>query len=228
MKYSILFSFFLLSSYLTFSQNTVESRNTMESLNTTTYSDGIWVPAKPVNNFIKGSVYLFPNWIGQYKVIDKNGVTTNLFNLNYNIKGQTLESTISNDSVFQYDIDKIDYVLYSNNKYKVLENDVMKGLYLEIIDNNKVKLYKGYSVTVVSGNLNPLTQEKISDDSYEQNSHYYVYINAKYEKIKPSKKSMLKLLNDKSAEIKEYLSKHTVSFTNDQDLKALLNYYSTL
>jgi hypothetical protein len=223
---TLLFSF-LITLQLSFAQNDIQTRNTIadiDGLNT----HGAWVQAKTNKTIILGSVYLFPNWIGQYKVMAKNGVTTNLYNLNYNIKEQTIESSISNDSVFQYDIDKIDYVEFSKNKYKVFEDQEMKGLYLEIINNNKLKVYKGYSITVVTGSINPMTQEKISEDTYEQNTQYYFYNEGKYEKFKPSKKSILKLLNDKSTEIKEYLSKHSISFSNDQDLKDLFNYYSTI
>lgn len=230
MKYIIILITLFVNHTLTFSQNTVESRNTMETLNTTTYSDGIWVPAKPVNNFIKGSVYLFPNWIGTFKVVTTNGDTTNLFNLNYNIKNQTIESSISKDSVFQYDSDKIDCIFYSNAKYKVFNSENMKGLFLEIINNEKVKVYKGYSITVETGSLNPLTQEKLSDDNYVQNFEYYFFVNGKFEKLKLSKKTILNLVKDKEKEkeVKDYTSKNNLSYTDDKDVKNILAFYSTL
>ncbi|MBL7887556.1 MAG: hypothetical protein JNJ52_12465 [Flavobacterium sp.] len=227
MKNVYIFCLFLINWLYANAQSDIEKRNALQSMGSLSTS-GAWIPAKSNQTVILGSVYLFPNWVGQYKVIDNTGTTTNLFNLNYNIKNQTIESSISNDSVFQYDTDKIDYIIYNKDKYAVLNNDDLKGLYLEICNTNKIKIYKGYSVTVVTGSLNPLTQEKISEDTYEQISQYYFSNNGKYEKFKPTKKEIFKLLNDKSVEIKEYLSKHTIEFSNDQDLKVLFNYYCSL
>lgn len=218
----------VLFTHFCFAQDNVESRGSLSDLNSFTTSTGAWIPAKPNKNIILGSTYLFSNWVGQYKVASTSGQIATLFNLNYNIKEQTLEASMSNDSVFQYDIEKIDYILHGKNKYKVLDNGEIKGLFMEIISSEKIKVYKGYSIEIIEGSLNPLTQEKISEDTYQQSIQYYYVQNEKYQKFKPSKKSILKLLNDKSVEMKDYFSKHNFDFDNDQDLKTLFNYYNTL
>lgn len=227
MKKSIIYITLLFFVCKISAQSDIDNRNALQSMNSLNGS-GVWIPAKSNEKIILGSVYLFPNWIGQYKVITKSGTTTNLFNLNYNVKDQTIESSVSNDSVFQYDSDKIDYILHDKNKYKVLDDGGLKGLCLEICNTTKVKVYKSYSISVTTGSTNPLTQEKISEDTFDKVANYYVLNQDQYIKFKPSKKSILKLLNDKSVEMKDYFSKHNFDFDNDQDLKTLFNYYNTL
>ena len=75
---------------------------------------GSWIPPKAKNNYIKGSQYLFDSWTGQYTIVSKSGVKSQLLNLNYNISSKKIESYISKDSVFQYDLDQFDYIVKFN------------------------------------------------------------------------------------------------------------------
>ena len=116
-------------SFQSFSQTT-DAKNTSSNFNIgyqgNINTTGIWTPGTYKQNFIDGSVYLFPNFNGQYTVITKKGDSRKLFNLNYNLKTQTLESSISKDSIFQYDLDQFDYIIALNKKYKVLNNRMNK------------------------------------------------------------------------------------------------------
>jgi hypothetical protein len=230
MKKNIVLCMMLFSALFVFSQNDVlENKANLQNLKETNlHISGVWIPGKPLENIVNGSVYLFPNWIGQYTVIDKNGVSNKLYNLNYNIKNNALESAISKDSVFQYDIDKIDYVLNANNKFKFFDDETMKGLFLEVVSSDKIKVYKGYKIFIEEGSFNPLTQEKMQNDSYKQSFSFYFFTNGKYEKVKLNKSTVLNYLKDKKDFVKDYVTKYDMSFTNDNDIKSIFNYYLTL
>jgi hypothetical protein len=189
---------------------------------------GIWIPRKAVDNFIGGSLYLFPNWVGPYYVFSKNGKATQLLNLNYNLKTKNLESLMSNDSVFQYDLTQIDYLVQSNKKYKIIQNSQFNGLFLEVFNGEKLKIFKEISVVVKKGVMDRLTQTKLDEDKYVQEYSYHVFADGKYENDKLSKKFVLKHTGDKADLIKSFVSKYKLNYTSDDDVNRILNYYTSL
>jgi len=189
---------------------------------------GMWMAGKSIDKKIEGSLYLFPNWKGLFKVVTKDGDTHQLFNLNYNIQSQKLESVISNDSIFQYDLINLDYIVNNNNKYKIISDGDLNGLFFEVFNSDKVKLYKKSYIVVQEGAMNPLTQELMSPNKYIQKDSYYFWIKDEYVETKLSKGKVLKILGDKKDVVKEFASKNKLSYSSDADLKIVLNHYSSL
>ena len=219
------FTFLFINSY---SQNsTLETRNNVNEFKNLTNIGG-WLPGKIEDKTIKGSVYLFPNWNGIHKVTTKNGEKIQLLNLNYNIKNKTLESYVSSDSVFQYDIDKFDFFLKSNLKYKVIEINNVKGLFQEIYYSPKLMLYKEPLISITSGVINPLTQEKMQQDSYELNFVYYLFVNNKFEKINLKKADLFKHFTKEKNLIKEFVSKNNLDYSDEVSFIKILNYLNTI
>ncbi len=214
-----------------FSQdNNLVIQENLRSLKNTNlvFGNGAWIPGKVEDKTITGSVYLFPSWNGIFKIITKNGDTKQLLNLNYNIKTKDIEAFISNDSVFQFDKNQFEYIIQSNKKYKVLNDGFLNGLFLEVFNGNKIKLYKEFSISIQDGTFNPLTQEKIELDKYVKNYSYYIFKENKYDKIKLTKKDILKYLSDQKEALKEFVKKNDVDFSSDDDIKVILNYYNSL
>lgn len=189
---------------------------------------GSWIPPKAKNNYIKGSQYLFDSWAGQYTIVSKTGAKTQLFNLNYNISSKKIESFISKDSVFQYDLNQFDYIVKFNKKYKVYNNNKIEGLFLELFSNNKLYFYKEVNVSVEEGTLNPLTQELITDNQYVKKNIYYIVANDKFEKIKLNKSDLLKCLSDKDELIKVFVKENKLTYNSEEDFLKILNYYNTI
>lgn len=221
----------LFISVVVFGQASEESTSEI-NYNTTlignVHKNGMWIPAKPIDNVVEGSSYLFSNWAGQYKLITKKGESRQIFNLNYNLKTKELESSISKDSVFQFDLNQFDYVLNATSKYKVINDSQLKGLFLEIYNTENVKLFKETAVFVKKGVLNPLTQTTMEKDVYVQKHTYYLVLNGSYHKIKLNKGDVLKLLNGKKAEIKAFVSKNNLDYSSENDISMILNYYNSL
>ena len=218
----------LLITISSFSQNNDTFKAALNTNNRDLQGGGAFLPGVVLNNYIKGETHLFPNWNGQFTVITKNGDRRQLFNLNYNLKTKTLESFISKDSVFQYDLDQFDYVITSNKKYKVLNESLLKGLVLEIFDGQKVKLYNEIHIEVEKGVVNPMTQTMISEDKFVQVFTYYLFLNGTQVKIKLSKSDILKQLIDKKDELKEFASKNDLSFSKEDDVNKILKHYDSL
>ena len=218
----------LLITISSFSQNNDTFKAALNTNNRYLQGGGAFLPGVVLNNYIKGETHLFPNWNGQFTVITKNGDRRQLFNLNYNLKTKTLESFISKDTVFQYDLDQFDYVITSNKKYKVLNESLLKGLVLEIFDGQKVKLYNEIHIEVEKGVVNPMTQTMISEDKFVQVFTYYLFLNGTQVKIKLSKSDILKQLIDKKDALKEFASKNDLSFSKEDDVNKILKHYDSL
>ena len=227
MKYNLFFVFYLFVIFTVSSQLVSDTYRT--AINDGDMSNnGIWLPGKSINSHIEGSTYLFSNWVGSYKVISKNGITASLFNLNYNLNSKKLEAFVSKDSVFQYDLSQFDYVILQDKKFKVLNEDLLDGLFYEVFNGNRIKLFKEATVFVEYGVLNPLTQTKMQEDKYVKMYSYYFFVNGKYEKAKLNKNSIVKYTKDKSALVKEFASKNKLKYDFDDDVSKILKYYDSL
>jgi hypothetical protein len=180
------------------------------------------------SNQIDGSLYLFPNWVNNSILIPKKGQSLQISNLNYNLSTKKLEALISKDSVFQLEIQQFDYLVQSNKKYKVINDGAINGLFLEMVNGEKIKLFKETRVIVDEGVLNPMTHEKFEEDKYLQKPVYYFLVSGKYEQAKLGKKTILKYMNDKEDIIKTFVSKNKLSYSSEADVSTILNHYNSL
>lgn len=229
MKVNLFLSLIFFYSLTVFSQEeNYAYKAALSSRDNALSSGGTWIPGKSMNKIVEGSLYLFSNWNGQYDVITKNGDSRKIFNLNYNIKTQKIESFISKDSVFEYDLNQFDYVIKSDKKYKVINDAQLNGLFFEVFNGKKLKLFRESKIVVEEGTFNPLTQEKLTEDKYVQAYSYYFHFDGKYEKTKLGKKGILKYLKDKEDLIKDFVAKNRLTYTSDEDVSKILNYYNLL
>ena len=208
----------------------LDTKFSMSSLKSsgTNLSSGVWVPAKVEDKTIIGTNYLFKNFEGIYSITNKVGNSFKMLNLNYNLSSGTLETKISKDSVFQYDLNEIDYVVAGNKNYKNLRGTEVSGLVLEIFKGKNFDIYKKIEISVLEGTISPLTQEKIQQDKYVQSYTYYTNTNGNIEKIKFNKSAILKLSKDKQTQVKEYAKANNLDFSNETDVNIILKYYESL
>jgi hypothetical protein len=206
------------------SQNKTNSTNDFQNIVGSTATTGMWVPSAVADATIEGTVYLFPSWEQVHHIHLKNNQDLKLYNLNYNIQTRILESQVAKDSVFQFNIESFDKIKRGNYTYKVIN----KVLYQEIFDGQKIKCFKGFSISTTPGVFNPLTQSMTKLAKYVIKEKYYYQLKDDFIEFKPSKKNILKIVADKkeivSAEIKD--KKYDVD--NDNDLNLLLQFYDSL
>jgi hypothetical protein len=115
-------------SLLGFFQDTASTSKDTDFINNfvgNTEKIGMWVPSKVKSTEIEGSTYLFNSWFGMFSIIDKSGATYSFTNLNYNVKSKSLESKIANDSVFLFNRENIDRVIFNKINYKFVNERVV-------------------------------------------------------------------------------------------------------
>lgn len=217
----ILFQFFC--SFL-FAQKTT-STTSMPDYNTdyigNVYKNGMWIPGKVENNSISGSCYLFDNPNGIFSIINNTGNKFNLTNINYNIETKQLETKIANDSVFQYNLDEIDYLVVNKKKYKVFKGE----MYQQLFSSNQFELLKSFSVVVQQASFNPLTQDVLTPKRYVVRYNYMLLKNNDtLQDFKLNKKSILGLNIDKKDLILNYVKANKLSYSNEDDVVKILNY----
>lgn len=184
---------------------------------------GFWVPAKNLNTDISGSVYLFDNWIGNYNIFDKSNNKFLVTNLNYNLSTNTLESKVSNDSVFQFDLSNIKKVAFGNKKYEVVDGKLVESLF----NSEKLNIYKEFSVKIVEASLNPMTQENITDRKYVKKSKFLVNKNGLVQDFKVNKKNVLSLFGKNQEVVKKYVKDNNLSYSDENDLFKILKKFNS-
>lgn len=187
-----------------------------------TSKNGMWIPGRIEDKTITGSPYLFNSWNGMFSVINKGGDKFSLINLNYNIQTKTLESKISNDSVFQYDLNAIEYVVVAKNKYKIINSE----MFLELLSNNKMEFFKAYNVVIQEATNNPLTQTDLTPRRYVIKNEYKILQNNVLKEFKLSKKFIVNLFPEKKNLILKYVDDNNLSYSKEEDMVKILNYIS--
>ena len=181
---------------------------------------GMWLPASVEDKSISGSPYLFNSWEGLFSVINMKGNRFDLLNLNYNISTKKLESKVSKDSVFQYDLKDIDKVKYLSKVYKVYNEE----LFLQLFTSDSFEFLKSFQVVIQEPVSNPLTQSSLTPRRYVYKNEYKIFRNGVVTDFKLNKKSLLNLFPDKIDLIKNYANSNKLSFSEENDVVKIFNY----
>ena len=219
-----LFLIVLLFTYSFQAQNNEEKADDFQNMIGRSSKAGMWIPSAKPDTTIEGSVYLFPIWEQLFKIELTNKMNIKLYNLNYNIQQKTLESKISKDSVYQFNIKNFDKIKLINSSYKVINGSLFQEIYI----GEKIKCYKDFDVSIKSGVFNPLTQTMTTLAKYVKNVHYFYILNEEMIEFKPNKKNILKVLTNKKVEIESEIKKKKYDLENDNDLKLLFQFYESL
>lgn len=192
-------------------------------------SDGLYVPLKKAGNPIDQSQYLFSQWDENSQIFFSENKVFSIKNLNYNIDSKKLESIIGKDSIFQYNINRIDYVKRSDKKYKFYNFNDSNQLYQELYVSKNVLFLKGYKLIIKEAFINPMTNTVISEQKSVIIEKYFCKVSDQdFMPLDLKKKSVLKLMGDKSSQIEKFVSNSKLSYSSENDLIKIFNYYDTL
>jgi len=109
-------------------------------------------------------------------------------------------------------------------RYAFVEDGKEPSCFLVLSDGKLSLMKKLWKVVWEDKTYNSATVTKTILDK----SAYFVKDAQSLTSLKPSKKSVLAAMSDQSAAIEKYLKDNKVSFSSDQDLQKLFNYYNTL
>jgi hypothetical protein len=234
MKKNILFCLLTFSAFSYAQDHNLQSSPTFSRGDFSAVSDGVNLKAhyiissNDVNN-IEGTHYLFPEWKGKFKVYTSEKFAYSIESLNYDILSKDLETKISKDTIFKFDISKIYLVDAEHSSYKFFTVNNKKELYQVFFSSNKILFLKGFDVGIIKGYFNPVTQQYEGKDKYKI---YYKYLckisNGEFSVIDLKKKSILKILGDKSKLVEKFASNSKLSFSSEHDLTEIFKYYDSL
>ena len=187
-------------------------------------SNGIWIPRKIDNEIIEGSKYLFEDWNDDYLVVDLQGNEFKLTNLNYDIVAKELETKISNDSIFIYNYNNLDYFVHKKQIYKIYNEQV----FLQVSNNEKFSLLKQFSVSIQNAVINPMTKEEMSPKKYILHTKYKILKENKLYDFKLNKKSFLDFFPNAKDEVLTFVKQNKLSFSNESDAVRILKHMDEL
>lgn len=174
---------------------------------------------------VEGSVYLFANWNNYAIIHTSDNQKFILRNINLNLKRNTFESKIGQDSLFTFSFNNIDKFVVNSIVFKNYYWDDDNRVYQVIFEDDNFSILKAFSLKLVEGSANPMINRKT--DRYIKKERYYVKKDDKIIQFKLTKKRILKLVGDdenKALEIQEYAKGNKLSFKKENDVQKILEY----
>jgi len=185
---------------------------------------------------IQGSPLLSDNWVTG-TVSFASGKTATAI-LNYNLYGDELLFKNPKDSSILSFVDPVKS--FSLKDATIEESDItdpsfssgfpaaddqtVKTFYL-VVGEGKIKLLRCYKKRVVESKD---FSSQITTKSFLSANVYYLFSNNQMAKIKPNQKTILAAMNDKAAQVQDYIKKNSVNFKSDAALAKLFSYYNSL
>jgi len=185
---------------------------------------------------VDGTPYLIDSWTGA-TITFSNGKATNV-KVKYDLVKDVLLFQHQGDSTAMYFIEPVKgftltngfinesniLPLVFNSGYPAIDVQTPASFY-QIIAPGKMQLLRHYRKAIRTDQaFNSATVTK----TFAYTDFYYLYADNKIIRIKPSQKSILAAMANKSTEIQAYLKNNTVDYKNDAALAKLFNYYNSL
>ncbi len=174
----------------------------------------------------EGSVYLFEQWGQSASIFVKGGNGSfKESNINFNIQRSMFEAKVAEDSIVSFNFASIEKIVVGGRTFKsFFLEEIQRNKAFEIVyQGEDFTLLKGYEIDLLEASPNPMIARP--RDKYIQRSTYYIETAKTLEEFKLRKKSILAALTSEQAKLaKEYSSKYGKSFTDEADLKMILNY----
>ncbi|MBA4851890.1 hypothetical protein [Emticicia sp. BO119] len=180
---------------------------------------------------VVGTPYLFENWTkGEVTLSDGKNYK------DLDLKYDQIEGIVffkgKNGADLGFTSPVKSFILYPNNiAMSFIEvpwiKEVDKDPYFELLnDGKKVKFLKKTMKVIREGKA---YGSATTTKTFSENTAYYLLkADGNYAKIKKDKKALLGVLNDKSAELEQYIKDKKTNFKEDASVAALVEYYNTL
>ena len=234
-KIQITFILFLFSSVVTFSQSstaTSVSDNNTNTLNMVAGGDGnqttrVGTVMRFINppKIVDGSIYLFESWKNYpVTVTSKDNKSYALNNVNFNLRTNRLVTKLSKDSVFVFDMTKVDNINIQDKTFKKIPTQIGERIFEVVYESEDMSVLNFHSVKLVEGSVNPMIGRKTDKLIHRQT--FYILKGETVVEFRLKKKDILNLIpkddNEKSKLI-QYYAANRLSFKSLDDLKEALS-----
>ena len=177
----------------------------------------------------EGSIYLYDGWDQSATIVAKGtGGSFRENNINFNIQRSMFEKKVAGDSIVAFNFTSIEKIIVGGKEFKSFYLDEIKrNKAFEVVYKGKdFTILKGYTVDILEASPNPMVARP--RDKYIQRVTYYLETETKLVEFKLRKRTILEALNDEAMvnRAKDYAKMYDKSFTNESDLKMILNYAS--
>lgn len=177
----------------------------------------------------EGSIYLFDGWDQSATIVAKGtGGSFRENNINFNIQRSMFEKKVGGDSIVAYNFASIEKIVVGNREFKSYYLDEIKRqkAFEIIYKGDQFTILKGYTVDILEASPNPMVARP--RDKYIQRVTYYIETEKELVEFKLKKRNILEALSDAemAERAKEYARTYDKSFTNEADLRMILNYAS--
>ena len=174
----------------------------------------------------EGSIYLFDGW-DQSAIIFPKGVNRGFTErqMNFNIQRSLFETRVKGDSIKAFNFVSIEKIIVDGRTFKsfFLEELQRQKIFEVVYKGKDFSILKGYTVDILEASANPMLARP--RDKYIQRVTYYVETDTELKEFKLKKKAILSRLDTAAAsKAKEYAKKYDKSFTNEEELRLILNY----
>jgi hypothetical protein len=231
-KYFLSVSFLLFCSLvysqndnLGFSQNAAKNLTSAASNNIQSHgtSGYFYNPKRKVD----GTEYLFDSWENSAIVYSKDDSMYIINNINLNIKSNSFLSKIGKDSIFTYNMNGIDRIIVNNKIYKNIYSKKGKTICEVVFESDNFSILKGFDIKTILGSPNPMINR--ANDKMVRKKRFYIFKDKSLESFRFAKRKVLALISpNKKNKVKAYAKQNSLSFRNENDVKQILKYNTTL
>ena len=175
----------------------------------------------------EGSEYYFEDWNTEGIIYIKDKGRVKIKNVNINLYDNRLEALYDETNVFTFDSDNLIKIIINGKVFRTFKIGNELKLF-ELFYNDKLAVYKYYSISFSKGSANPMLNRK--ENKFIKKEKYYIYKDKELTMMKLNKKSVSKMLaseNMSQDTILEYIKRNSLSLNKEPDLMQLFRYVSS-
>ena len=172
----------------------------------------------------EGSFYLFDTWKNDAIIETKDNKKFRLRNINIDLRRNSFQSRIDNDSIFTFNLNNIEKFVINNKVFKNVFYDGGKRVYQVVYESDAYSILKAYDVKLISGSPNPMVNRM--RDKYVRKESYFLKQDNKVKPFRLTKRKLQTLIGDETKinELDAYMKKYKLSYKKELDVqKALKN-----
>ncbi len=171
-----------------------------------------------------GSAYYFEDWDAEAMIYLKEQGRYKIEAANINLLDNAFEALYDENKVYTFDTKNILQIIIKDKIFRTISFEGEPTL-LELFFNEKVTVYKHYSINYSKSSPNPMVNRKTN--KFIRNERYYIEENGRLNKIKLTKRGFAKQFATKDRDrdaIETYIEVNNISLNDENEFRQLLNY----